>query len=130
MARHAAGGVGGVEEGEPQWLDGAPLVIPHVETSDVQLKGLPTKVEREPFHQQLMTRENHAAGVARFAVAWTTPDPFDAVVRQAPVLDHVPDVMPEGFLVHTVLGVRLAPYLMPEGEALDVHLNGLPTTAR
>jgi len=105
-------------------------VIPHVETPDVQLKRLPTKVKGEPFHQQLVTGEDHAAGVAHFAVAWTTPDPFDAIVRQATVLDHVSDEAPEGFLVQCSLGLPLAPYLIPEGEALDVHLNGLPATAR
>jgi hypothetical protein len=100
VARGPGRGAGGDEEGEPQWLGGAPFVIPDVETPDVQLKGLPTKVEREPFHQQLVTLEDHAACVARLAVAWATPDSFDAVVRQATVLDLVPDETLQRFLIH------------------------------
>jgi hypothetical protein len=91
VARDAARGVGGVEEGEPQWLGGAPLVIPHVETPDVQLKGLPTKIEREPFHQQLVTREDHAAGVALFRFAWTTPESRNTVIREATILKFLSD---------------------------------------
>ena len=86
MARDAVGGVAGATRGQPRWLGGAPFVIPHLETSDVQLKGPPAKVQRHPLHQQLVLREDRVAGVARFAVAWTTPHPFEAVMRQAPVL--------------------------------------------
>ena len=40
--------------GRPRWLVGAPFVIPDLETSDVQLKGPPAKVHRDPFHQHLV----------------------------------------------------------------------------
>src|SRR5881628_3269334 len=73
LARDAAGGVGGAQTGQPRWLGDAPFVIPELETSDVQLKGPPTKVPRDPFHQQLLLREDRVAGVARFPVAWATP---------------------------------------------------------
>ena len=55
-------------------------MIPDLETSDVQLKGPPAKVQRDTFHQQLVLREDRVAGVARFAVAWTTPNCSDAVI--------------------------------------------------
>jgi hypothetical protein len=57
-------------------------VVPDLETSDVELKGPLAEIQREPFHQQLVPREDRVAGIAHFAVAWTTPNPFDAVVRQ------------------------------------------------
>ena len=50
-------------------------MIPDLKTSDVQPKGPPAKVQCDPFHQQLVLREDRVAGVARFAVAWTTPKP-------------------------------------------------------
>jgi len=75
-------------------------VIPDLETSDVQLKGPPAKVQRDPFHQQLVLREDRVAGVARFAVAWTTQNPSDAVMRQAPVSEPTQDEKTERFLVH------------------------------
>src|SRR2546428_12461824 len=73
---------------------------PRPETSDVQLKGPPAGVHRDPFHNQLVLREDRVAGVARFPVAGTTPNPFDAVMRQAPVLDLASDEETERFLVH------------------------------
>jgi len=76
-------------------------VIPDLETSDVQLKGLPTKVHRDPFHQHLVLREDRVATVAPFAVASTTPNLFDAVMRQAPVLEFASDEKTERFLVHS-----------------------------
>ena len=46
-------------------LGGAPFVIPDLETADVKLKGfLP----------------GGTSVIARFPVAWTTPDPCDAVM--------------------------------------------------
>ena len=80
-------------------------MIPDLETSDVQLKGPPAKVHRDPFHQHLVLREDHAAGVARFPVASTTPNLFDAVVRQTPVPDLALDEKTERFLVHRGLAV-------------------------
>jgi len=80
--------------------DGAPFVIPDLETSDVQLNGPPAEVQRDRFHQQLVLRESRVAGIARFAVASTTPDPCDAVMRQAPILNLASDEETEGFLVH------------------------------
>jgi hypothetical protein len=62
-------------------------VIPDLETSDVHLKGPPAQVQRGPFHQQLVLREDRVASVARFAVAWSTPDRSDAVMRQATVIE-------------------------------------------
>src|SRR5690348_10122485 len=35
-------------------------------------EGPPAEVHRDPFHQQLVLREDRVAGVACFAVAWTT----------------------------------------------------------
>ena len=82
-------------------------MIPDLKTSDVQPKGPPAKAQRDPFHQQLVLREDRVAGLARFAVAWTTPNPFDALMRQAPVLELVPDEAAEGFLVYDC-GSRLS----------------------
>ena len=82
-------------------LRGAPFVIPDLKTSNVQLKGPSAKVQCDPFHQQLVPREDRVAGFASFAVAWTTPDPFDALMRQAPVLELTSDEAAEGFLVHS-----------------------------
>ena len=92
--------MGGVEDGRREWLDGAPFVIPDLETSDVELKWPPAKVHRDPFHQHLVLREDRVATVAPFAVASTTPDLFDAAARQAPVLELAPDEKTERFLVH------------------------------
>ena len=75
-------------------------MIPDLETSDVQLKGSPAKVHRDPFHQHLVLRKDRVATVAPFAVASTTPNLFDAVVRQTPVPDLALDEKAEGFLVH------------------------------
>jgi hypothetical protein len=107
-------------------------VIPDLKTSDVQPKGPPAKVQCDPFHQQLVLREVRVAGVARFAVAWTTPKPVDALLRQERVAELASDEAAEGFLVHVAAGVclvqRLAPLFIPEGEAVDVQLNRLPET--
>ena len=75
-------------------------MIPHLETSDVQLKGLPAQIQRDPFHQELVHRDDCVAGVARFAGAGTTRNPSDAIMRQAPVLELAPDEKTERFLVH------------------------------
>src|SRR5437879_5113811 len=77
-----------------------PFVVPDLETADVQLKGLPGKVHRDPFHQHLVLREDRVAALARFAVASTTPNLFDAIARQAPVLELASDEKTEGLLVH------------------------------
>src|SRR5206468_10438304 len=77
-----------------------PFVGPDLETADVQLKGLPGKVHRDPFHQHLVLREDRVAALARFAVASTTPNLFDAIARQAPVLELASDEKTEGLLVH------------------------------
>ncbi len=88
-------------------LGGASFVIPELETSDVQLNGPPTKVQRDPFHQRLLLREDRVAGVARFPVAWATPDPSDAVLRQETVLELASDEKSERFLVHTGDGAHV-----------------------
>jgi hypothetical protein len=80
-----------------------PFVVPELETADVQLKGLPAKVQRDSFHQQLVHREDRIAGVARFAGAGTTPNLFDAVMRQTPVPDLASDEKTERLLVHSGL---------------------------
>jgi hypothetical protein len=80
-------------------LGGAPFVVPDLETSHVELKGPPAEIQREPFHQQLVLGEDRVAGVARFAVAWSTPDRSDAVMRQATVADLAPDEETEGFCI-------------------------------
>jgi hypothetical protein len=75
-------------------------VIPDLETSDVELKGPPAEIQREPFHQQLVPRDDRVAGIAHFAVAWTTPNLFDAVMWQAMVMDSASDEEAKSFLVH------------------------------
>src|SRR5438132_6184393 len=87
----------------PARLGGAPFVIPDLETADVQQKGPSAKVQRDPFHQQLVLREDRVAGVARFAAAWTTRKPSDTVMWQAPVPDLALDEKTERFLVHSGL---------------------------
>ena len=84
-------------------LRGAPFVIPDLKTSNVQLKGPSAKVQCDPFHQQLVPREDRVAGVACFTVAWITPNPFDALMRQAPVLELASDEAAEGFFVQSGL---------------------------
>src|SRR5437899_7466836 len=66
-------------------------------------EGSPAKVHRDPFHQHLVLREDRVATVAPFAVASTTPNLFDAVVRQTPVPDLALDEKTERFLVHSGL---------------------------
>jgi hypothetical protein len=85
-------------------LRATPLVIPDLETSDVKLKGLPTQVHRDPFHQHLILREDRVATVAGFAVASTTPNLLDAVLWQVPVLEFASDDKTERFLVHRAAG--------------------------
>ena len=46
-------------------------MIPDLETSDVELKGPPAEIQREPFHQRLVLGKDRVAGIAHFAVAWT-----------------------------------------------------------
>lgn len=87
------------EEGEPRWLGAASLVIPDLETSNVHPNGLLAKAQQYSFHQQLVLGEDCVAGVARFAVAWSTPGRSDAAMRQATVLEFAPDDAPEDFLV-------------------------------
>jgi hypothetical protein len=79
---------------------GAPFLIPDLETSEVQLKGPPAGVQRDPFHQQLGLREDRVAGVARFPVAWTTPNRSNAITRQTPGSELAQDETTESFLVH------------------------------
>jgi hypothetical protein len=76
---------GGAATGESRWLDGESFEIPDLTTSDVHPNGPPARVQRDSFHQQLVFAEDRVAGVARFAVAWSTPDRSDAVMRQATV---------------------------------------------
>jgi hypothetical protein len=72
-------------------------VIPHLETPDVQLQHMaPAKVQCDPFHQHLVLGEDRVAGVACLAVAWTTPDPLDALMREASVLELASDEAAEG----------------------------------
>jgi hypothetical protein len=52
----------------------------------VHPKGPPVKVQQDSVHQQLLLGEDRVAAIARFAVAWSTPDRSDAV-RQATVLE-------------------------------------------
>jgi hypothetical protein len=117
-------------------------VIPDLETSDVQLKGPPAKVHRDPFHQRLVLREDRAATLAHFAVASTTSNLFDAVARQPPVPDLALDENAERFLVHcglagqqratTRLGVRcsIRPLEFPRGKATDVNVMPVKATRR
>src|SRR5206468_12164210 len=79
---------------------GAPFVIPDLKTSDVELKWPPAQIQRHPFHEHLVLREDRVAALARFAAASTTPNLFDAIVRQAPVLELASDEKTEGLLVH------------------------------
>jgi hypothetical protein len=71
--------------------------------SDAQLKGPPAKVQRDPVHQQLGLREDRVAGVARFPVAWTTPNRSNAVMRQTTIMELAPDEEMEDFLVISIL---------------------------
>jgi hypothetical protein len=66
----------------------------------VHPKGPLAKAQRDSFHQQLVLGEDCVAGVARFAVAWSTPDGSEAVMRQATVLEFEPDDATEDLLVH------------------------------
>ena len=117
-------------------------MIPDLETSDVQLKGPPAKVHRDSFHQRLVLREDRVATVACLAVASTTPNLFDAVVRQTPVTDLALDENAERFLVHcglagqqratTRLGVRgpIRTLEFPCGKATDVNVMPVKATRR
>src|SRR4029453_5914920 len=84
-------------------LDGESFEIPDLATSDVHPNGPPARVQRDSFHQQLVFGEDRVAGVARFAVAWSTPDRSDAVMRQATVLEFATDEEVESFLVDSGL---------------------------
>jgi hypothetical protein len=80
-------------------LDGESFEIPDLTTSNVHPNGPPARVQRDSFHEQLVFGENRVAGVARFAVTWSTPDRSDAVMRQATVLEFATDEEMESFLV-------------------------------
>jgi hypothetical protein len=81
---------------------GAPFLIPDLEAADVHLKGPSAQVQRGPFHQQLVFCEDRVTGVALFAIAWTTPGGFDAVMWKATILDLAPDEETESFVVQHV----------------------------
>jgi hypothetical protein len=103
--RHATqrGGVGGAATGQSRRLGGAPFGIPSLEASDVEVKGSSAGHPGVRLRHQLIYGNSRIAGVARFAGAWTTPDPSDAVMRQAPVPDLALDEKTERFLVHSGL---------------------------
>jgi hypothetical protein len=84
-------------------LDGESFEIPDLATSDVHPNGPAARVQRDSFHQQLVFGEDRVAGVARFAVAGSTPDRSDAVMRQATVLEFATDEEVESFLVDSGL---------------------------
>ena len=91
----------------------------------MHLKGSPAKVQRDAFHQQLVLGEDRVAGVARFAVAWSTPDRSGAVMWQAPVMEFALDEETERFLVHSVSTVRgavLSALKLPRCKAADVDM--------
>jgi hypothetical protein len=96
-------------------------VIPELETSDVELKAPPAKSKRDSFRQQLLLREGRVAGVARLAIAWTAPNPSDAGMRQAPVLDLASDEKAESFLVDSGL--------MGNSEPQSARFTGVSTPA-
>jgi hypothetical protein len=66
----------------------------------VHPNGPLAKAQQDSFHQQLVPGENCVAGVARFAVAWSTPHRSDAVIRQATALEFAPDDATEDLFVH------------------------------
>jgi len=66
----------------------------------VELKGSSAGRPGVRLRHQLIYGNSRIAGVARLASAWTTPDPSDAVMRQAPVPDLALDEKTERFLVH------------------------------
>jgi hypothetical protein len=74
--------------------------IPDLETLDVHPNGPLAKAQRDRFHQQLVPGESCVAGVAHFAVAWSTPNRSDSVMRQATVLEFAPDDAMEDLFVH------------------------------
>jgi hypothetical protein len=93
----------------------------------VELNGHSVR-EARPLQEQLLPRRDHAEGVTFFPGAWTAPSSWDAVTRQATVADLEPNDAAENWLVHPLrLCPGLSPLLIPEGEAVDVHLNGAPT---
>jgi hypothetical protein len=81
-------------------------VIPRAGNIGRATEGPPAKVQREPFHQQLGLREDRVAGVARFPVAWTTPNRSSAVTRQAPGSELAKDEKTERLLVHVASQVN------------------------
>ena len=84
-------------------------MIPDLKTSDVELKGPPAEIQREPFHQQLVLGKDRVASIARFAVTWSARDRSDAVMRQASVPDLVLDEKTKRFLVHRANCARFHP---------------------
>src|SRR4029453_14819697 len=54
---------------------------------------------KHTLRSDLVPREDRVAGIAHFAVAWTTPNLFDAVMWQATVMDSTSDEEPKSFLV-------------------------------
>src|SRR3989442_1925955 len=103
MARGAACGVGGATTGQPRWLGGSPFMVPNLETSHVEPKLPPAGRQGCPLHQQLLLRKDRFAGVARFSIAVTTPESFDAVARQATPVDLMAAEQTEIFLFHNDL---------------------------
>jgi len=58
------------------------------------------KTQRDSFYQQLLLGEDRIAGVARFAVAWSTPGRSNALTRQATGLEFAPDEQAKRFVRH------------------------------
>jgi len=54
VARDTAGGVGGAEKGQREWLGGAPFGIPNLKASDVECDGSSTGRQGGPLHHQLI----------------------------------------------------------------------------
>ena len=62
----------------------ASFLFPDPETPDVELEGC-CRRPRDPFHDELVRRDDPLAGVADFAVPRPAPDSWDAVQRQPPI---------------------------------------------
>ena len=121
LAAHAVAGrvecsVGGAATGQSRRLGGAPFGIPSLEASDVEFKGSSAGRPGVRLRHQLIYGNSRIAGVARFASAWTTPDPSDAVMRQAPVPDLALDEKTERFLVHSGLAGSSGPRMRAGGQ--------------
>jgi len=71
-----------------------------VEALGVEENAVPPFFSGDSLYQELLPRNGDFTGVAALAVAWATPDAWDAVIGQAAMGELASNEEPTGVLVH------------------------------